>query len=922
MRPLLLTMRAFGPFAGEVALDLAALGERGLYLITGVTGAGKTTVFDAITFALYGEPGGLSRDAGMLRSRYAEPAAPAFVRMTFAHRGHTYTVERTLPRERDAKRGGGTVTEAGGATLTWPDGRAPLAKPTEVTRAIADLLGVDREQFCHIAMIAQGAFQQLLLAGTKERGELFRDIFGTGPYLDFQNRVKADAMAVDGECRLMDRDMAQCMAAVRAPEGDPAAEELAALARAVPDSAAAMALIQTLLDADDRLLDAAQAEMAALDARISDVDAGLGKAAEYARLQTGLREAESWLAVNEPLLPPLKQALAAQRARAGEREALTGQLATARADLPKYDALARTAAAHAAALAAQQTAEAAEGKARAEHTDLTARLNTAKAELETLRDAGREAERLQSDAARHREREQKLAALQKDSAALLGAMRTLAQAQAAYRKAADEAGAAADLHQSRQRLFLDGQAGVLAQTLRAGEPCPVCGAREHPAPAAPHPNAPDKAELAALRERAEAQAAEAAARSAEAATRSGAVQAAQAHLADAALALGLNATAEDFDARLDSLLGQAAAEGARIAAAVSAAQARDQRAISLREGIPRAEAKLAELETRLRDTAAEAAAQGARAASLAAQLAGEQASLPYASRELAAAALASLEARKTAMDKALEDAQTACDAAEEGVRSHTAALGALRAQLQGAPAPDMAALQAQKAALLVARTAQDAARQTARTRRELNAAQLDGMAALTRRMGALAERRAWLATLSQTVTGELRGKERIQLETYVQTTYLDRVLRRANTRLMRMSGGQFELVRRAAPDDLRQRSGLELNVVDHYGGGERDVRSLSGGEQFKASLSLALGMSDEVQAASGGVRLDTLFIDEGFGTLDEDSLAAAVDVLATLSEGNRLVGVISHVQQLKERIDKQVLVTKARGGGSSVALRL
>jgi exonuclease SbcC len=922
MRPLTLSLRAFGPFAGEVELPLAALGERGLYLITGVTGAGKTTLFDAITFALYGEPSGLSRDAGMLRSRYAAPAAPAYVRMAFTHRGQTYTVERTLPREREAKRGAGTVTEAGGATLHWPDGRAPIVKPTEVTHAITDLLGVNREQFCHIAMIAQGAFQQLLLAGTKERGDLFREIFGTGPFLQFQNQVKADALALDGECRQADRDMAQCMAAARAPEGDPRADELAALARAVPDPTAALALLDALLETDAALLAAADADIAALHARISETDALLGQAAAREQAEAQLAQALQWLAAHEPQLAVLQASLDAEKARAGQRDTLAARIAAAKADLPRYDALARTAAAHAAALAAQSTAEGTQAKARAEHTALQTRLTAAKAELETLRDAGREAERLQNEAARHRERAQQLTALQKDAAALAAAKRARVQAQEAYQSAAGKAAEAVELYQSRQRLFLDEQAGVLAQTLRPGEPCPVCGAREHPAPATPHPSAPDKAALTALQTQAEALSAEAVARSAQAATHNGAAQAAQAHLSDAAQAMGLAAGGAGFDAQLAALLAQAAAEGARLAEAISAAQARDKRTADIREGVPRAEAKIAELETRLRDAAAEAAAQGARAASLAAQLAGERGGLSHESREQATAALAALEAHKTAMDKALADAQTACDAAADGMRRQAAQRDTLREQLSGTAAPDAAALAARKAALTGERAQLDAARQAARTRSDVNSGQRAALEALTRRAGALAERRAWLGTLAQTVTGELRGRERIQLETYVQTTCLDRVLRRANTRLMRMSDGQFELARRAVADDLRQRSGLELNVIDHYGGGERDVRSLSGGEQFKASLSLALGMSDEVQAASGGVRLDTLFIDEGFGTLDEDSLAAAMDVLASLSEGDRLVGVISHVAQLKERIDRQVVVTKARSGGSSVTLRV
>ncbi len=922
MRPLALTMRAFGPFAGEVSLPMAALGDRGLYLITGVTGAGKTTLFDALTFALYGEPSGLSRDAGMLRSRYATPDAQAFVRLTFAHRGREYTVERTLPREREARRGGGTVTEAGGASLFWPDGRAPVVKPTEVTRAVTELLGVNREQFCHIAMIAQGAFQQLLLAGTKERGELFREIFGTGHYLDFQNRVKADAQAVESECRLMERDMAQCMAAARAPEGDPRAEALAALARAVPDSAAAAELLSGLIAQDERTLADSAAALAALDARISGTDALLGKAAEAARLEGSLAAAEKWLADNSPAVDALRAALDGQLARAGEREAAADALAAARAELPRYDALARLqtelAAAETALAAAQKEADA----ARAELGSLQGRLQGARDEAAALADAGREAERLRAEAAAMAERVKRLTALSADEAALQGAAARLAEAQAAYRRAADAAAEESRAYAAAYRLFLDAQAGVLAQTLTPGEPCPVCGAREHPAPARAHESALTREALEARRTRAERLNADAARLSADAAEKAGATEAARAHLADAAQALLGDGDTQSLATRLKPLLSAAQADATACAAKLAEADARAERAARLRDGIPRAEARLAEQAVRLRAAETDAAGHAARAASLGAQAGEQLRGLPFATREAAQAAADALAAQKIALDKALQTAQAAYDSAANEARRQAATRDALRAQRGAIAAPDAQALAAQKAALLGERAEQDAARQAAHTRRELNASQLATFTALMRRMGALGEKRVWLTALAQTVTGELRGRERIQLETYVQTTCLDRVLRRANTRLMRMSAGQFELTRRAAVGDLRLRSGLELNVIDHYGGGERDVRSLSGGEQFKASLALALGMSDEVQAASGGVRLDTLFIDEGFGSLDEDSLSAAVDVLASLSEGDRLVGVISHVQQLKERIDRQIVVTKARGGGSGVTLRL
>ena len=174
--------------------------------------------------------------------------------------------------------------------------------------------------------------------------------------------------------------------------------------------------------------------------------------------------------------------------------------------------------------------------------------------------------------------------------------------------------------------------------------------------------------------------------------------------------------------------------------------------------------------------------------------------------------------------------------------------------------------------------------------------------------------------LSDTANGRLSGKEKIMLETYIQMTFFDRIIRRANVRLMVMSGGQYELKRRVNAENNRSQAGLELDVIDHYNGSERSVKTLSGGESFKASLALALGLSDEIQSSAGGIRLDTMFVDEGFGSLDEESLEQAVNALVGLTQGNRLVGIISHVSELKNRIDKQIVVTKEKSGGSKAEI--
>ena len=178
----------------------------------------------------------------------------------------------------------------------------------------------------------------------------------------------------------------------------------------------------------------------------------------------------------------------------------------------------------------------------------------------------------------------------------------------------------------------------------------------------------------------------------------------------------------------------------------------------------------------------------------------------------------------------------------------------------------------------------------------------------------------WMRSLSDTANGKLSGKERIMLETYIQMTYFDRIIRRANIRLMVMSGGQYELKRRTEAQNMNKQSGLELDVIDHYNGSIREVSSLSGGESFKASLSLALGLSDEIQSSAGGIRLDSMYVDEGFGSLDTESLQQALKALTSLSDGNKLVGIISHVAEMKDKIEKQIIVKKEITGGSSVCI--
>ena len=240
----------------------------------------------------------------------------------------------------------------------------------------------------------------------------------------------------------------------------------------------------------------------------------------------------------------------------------------------------------------------------------------------------------------------------------------------------------------------------------------------------------------------------------------------------------------------------------------------------------------------------------------------------------------------------------------------------LEAQLDGAPKISLDALLEKRAKTTADKEAVGKARTDASARLAANTAALDGAKEKLSALTAADEKLMWLKTLADTACGTLTGREKIMLETYVQAAYFERVLARANLRLLKMTGGQYELIRRTAAGDLRSQSGLEIDVVDHYNGTTRSVRTLSGGESFLTSLALALGLSDEVQSAAGGIQLETMFVDEGFGSLDDETLKLAVDTLNGLASSSRLVGIISHVAELKERIDKQIVVKKERTGGS------
>lgn len=843
MRPLNLTMSAFGPYAGRTTVDFSVLGTSGLYLITGDTGAGKTTIFDAITYALYGEASGESRESSMLRSKYAAPETPTFVELTFLNGGKTYTVRRNPEYTRPKTRGTGTTVQKADAELTMPDGRI-ITKARDVTAAMTDIVGVDREQFARIAMIAQGEFRKLLLAQTDERKAIFRQIFHTGQYQALQNRLKEEAAALDRQCGELEAGLRQAAGSIRcdAPETLPDALDTDAL----------LAALDTLLHADEAALTQAQAEHAETETQREQVLSDLGKAEALEAARGKLAEAESaWTEAQAEMKAAqaaLDTATASQPEIQSRRQGIT-RLEDALRRYEQLDTLRAQAEAERKRLA-QKRSDLDAARAR---TDAAAKaLETARGKLSgqpKLAVAAAQAGHAQDAAA---QRCTQLAALETQRQQCAELETALTAAQAEYQKAAEAAQAALAHYGAQNRAYLDAQAGILARTLVPGQPCPVCGATEHPCPAAAPEQVPDAAALKRAlsdSDRAQKTAAE---RSAQAAGLRGQLDAVRGALAQSCRAL---TPPLDPDTLAETL------------PALRAAAARDAEALAAQRAL---------VETRT---------------------------------------------QCEALQQALDTARERSSAAQSVLAALTGKRDALRAQIQAAPPADIAALRTRRDALTV--RAEQLQRQisTCDARLEQNRAARTAIDTRRQQHAAVRARWQWVHALAATANGAVPGKEKIMLETYIQTAYFDRILGRANTRLLIMSGGQYELRRCARAGDNRSQTGLELEVIDHYNGTARSVKTLSGGETFAASLSLALGLSDEVQATAGGVQLEAMFVDEGFGSLDSEALQQALAALVGVSGGSRIVGIISHVAELKDRIDRQIIVTKDRSGGSRVQVQ-
>lgn len=915
MRPIKLTISAFGPYAGSVELELDKLGKSGLYLITGDTGAGKTTIFDAITFALYGEASGSLREGSMLRSKYAEADTPTFVELVFSYQDQTYSVKRNPEYERPARRGGGTTLQRPEAELLLPEGKV-ITRYRDVTAAITNILGVNKDQFCSIAMIAQGDFLKLLLAPTEERQKIFRQIFRTVPYQILQERLKAESGELGRQCQSLRSSLEQHRRMIRCPGDSPLYPPTQQPELLIADT---LELLDQLIAADSaaetelrNALTQGDAERAMLSARVT-------QAQTRVQLNARLTAAKAKIQDGQAALTQAEQALALQQSRGTERESLSASIATLEHLLPEYEELDHLTAERSAMIDRLKNEEHRSQDQAHTLEQLRLDLSCKTALLEQLREIGVEQTKNENDITALDRRLRDLESLSNQMDDCAKVSRSLAQAQADYQNTSRLAAEALTEFHRMNQAFLDAQAGVLAQTLTSGVPCPVCGALEHPNPAGLSVHAPTEAQLKQAQKHAE----QSQKTAADASAKAGRLAERQTVLHQA-LAKSCAELLDTVPEQAAPLLRSAQRDGqAQRCVLLEKRHALAQKAkqkSELDQAIPAQESKITTLTQEQAATAQSIAALRAKAEALSQSVEQTKAKLPYPDKSAANRALLDLCKKRTALDSALAQAQERHQEVVSAIQRLQGQMESWSAQLAELPELDEAA-ETEHLNLVNTHLAQLRQRQTdLAVRLDANRSVRSQIQKNGTLLESAEQRWSMVRTLSNTANGNLPQKEKLMLETFVQTTFFDRIISRANTRFLVMSGGQYELIRRISPGSGRSQTGLDLDVIDHYNATVRSVRTLSGGEAFKASLSLALGLSEQIQLQAGGIRMDTMFVDEGFGSLDEESLRQAMQALSDLSSGSRLVGIISHVADLKERIDHQIVVTKDRAGGSHATI--
>lgn len=908
-----LIISAFGPYREVEEVDFSKLGKSGIYLITGDTGSGKTTIFDAISFALFGEPSGSARNSQLLRCKESTTDFPTYAELYFTCHGKKIRIKRDPGgyAVKSSRKSGNKNAESK-AELECEDGI--YTKIKEIDQKITSILGINREQFSKIIMLAQGEFKKLLLDNTANKSQIFRTLFSTEIFDRIQQEIKNDALKKKSDFEAKDAIYRSHVRSVAPSDSfsitDGTAysdidEHIAASIDEAEDALISLDKKKTLLDIELKK---------AID-RIAKADEYEKKSASLASKNLELSRLESKMEKAEENLRILKEL----DADSAEKERRKLFLET---NLEEFSALDKSR--KNLSFLEEDEAEAKEAieKSRSEIEELKASIASDKKEAEELSDAKLRAQSIRSEREKNSAAIQDVENLQGKLSEAIKASRLYKTAQKEYLDASECQKSSNEDYQRKMKAFLDNQAGILASTLLEGEPCPVCGSTSHPSPAALTSSDITEEELNDARDKAECASDEAKEKSTEAAVKKAELEAVKTEVENLSCQIFGSFDPKQINVQIAERKNGLEDEKSALLDALDIENRREERRTSIINSLPEEEKRKDDLEAELNSKIAECTERTLQIAVEKSTIERISSKLGDASKDKAEKEISTLTFTLSKRKKAKEDAENALKGTEE---SRALLKGEIKAVMDYLASNEELSRDEEedreKDIKATLNSVQNAITTTTSDRNELITLRENLKTSYEARCSAESEY-SRMYKFASILNGSASNTDRISLEAYVQAYYYERILIKANMRLMGMTNGQYELRRKAEKSGGNSKSGLDTTVYDHYSGSERDVSSLSGGETFLASLALALGLSDEVESTAGGIEISSLFIDEGFGSLDDECLRRALSALSELSKTDKKIGLISHVQELKDAIDDKIIIKKDPIRGSRIELEV
>lgn len=917
MRPLKITMSAFGPYAGEVTLNMQKLGKSGIYLITGDTGAGKTTIFDAISYALYGEASGNYRENTTLRSKYASADTPTFVELEFEYNNEIYKINRNPEYPRPNKRGEGFTKQSANAELVMPDGSV-ITKIKEVSAKVEEIIGINKNQFSQIAMIAQGDFRKLLNCETNERSKIFRKIFKTEPYHNIEIKLSSLFNELKRNREKEKSGIEQYINQLKCNENDTLSLELERAKSGDVLIEDVIKLAGEIINKDTLEYTKTQKNIESINEEIEKINSNIKLYENQEATKKAYAKASSKLEELKTKRNECEKAYKSAEAQRERLDDLTRKINLINSKMPKYDELKSLENSINERAQSFEKSNNSLKQKQQEITLLEKEIDEKSKALEEVKGADLLVQKLTVQKEEIKKKAEALKELKTEIDRCKTEQKNLKNAQSFAKSALDEYGALENEYNQIYIAFFNEQAGIIADELKDGEPCPVCGSTSHPNLARKSENAPSQADVESaqnLVKKAQEKANKA--RDTASALKSKFDEIAANVKSAAKKLFGTDDNVfDDYNSNINALKK----EYDCTLALLKTANEKLDLYKKLDKEIPKIQEKQKSLLDEISKFNTQKASDEAFISENTKRVTSIKSELDFESADRAKDKLKEFTNLSSDIKNAIEKSKNDFDDIKSKYDTQKGTKASLENALKEFKEIDLVSLNEKSLKLNEHKKDIDRTAKSLYSRIESNKLLVDNISEKRDILKEYDDKYVWLKALSETANGDISGKEKITLETFVQMTYFDSIIRKANIRLLTMSDGQYELVRRSDAETLKKNEGLALDVIDHFNASSRSVSTLSGGESFMASLCLALGLSDEIQSSNGGIKLDTMFVDEGFGSLDGEALDRALSALTSLSQGNRLVGIISHVDALCDRIDNKIVITKDRTTGSNAQI--